>query len=98
MLHAALDAGMIEQMKAELPVYLANCAKTRKNEQLPNCLATAVASALTDEGCPFTLQTLQKQGKMNSYPRIARPQLLLVHSLVAISRMFCFLFRIEYII
>ena len=36
-------------MKAELPVYLANYAKTRKNEQLPtkNWLATTVASAFT---------------------------------------------------
>ena len=39
---------MIEQIKAELPVYLANRAKSRKKEELPkNYLATAVARALT---------------------------------------------------
>ena len=45
--HAALDAEMIKQVKTELLVYLTNCAKTRKNEQLPkNCVATAVASCI----------------------------------------------------
>ena len=83
-------------MKAELPVYLANRAKTRKNEQLPNFLATAVASALTDEGCLFTLQTVQKQEKMNL--RIAWPQLLLCNALTGASKMFLFFFAVEYII